>query len=92
MKKLKCLIYFLIAFQSVVFAKDLSNIPSVVIDERIISDLRLIAGGFLSPLDGFMNQEDYQSVLNDMRLKSGKVFPLPIVRTCFPCRKSNRCD
>jgi sulfate adenylyltransferase len=40
--------------------------------------LELIMNGGFSPLEGFMNQKDYQSVVNNLRLKSGLLFSMPI--------------
>jgi sulfate adenylyltransferase len=58
---------------------DITQLPSIIIDERTTCDLRLIASGALAPLEGFMNQEDYESVLENLRLKNGSIFPLPVV-------------
>jgi sulfate adenylyltransferase len=41
-------------------------------------DLELIVTGGLAPLTGFMGKEDYVSVLSNMRLANGKVFPIPV--------------
>jgi sulfate adenylyltransferase len=34
-------------------------------------------GGF-SPLEGFMTEEDYKSVVSSLRLADGVLFPMPI--------------
>ena len=54
------------------------SLPELPVDRRTLSDLRLLAVGALSPLAGFMNQKDYSSVVNDMRLSNGLVWSLPI--------------
>jgi sulfate adenylyltransferase len=46
--------------------------------ERQICDLELLANGAFSPLAGFMNSADYQSVIDDWQLADGRVFPIPI--------------
>ena len=55
-----------------------SGLPSIQISERAVCDLELIATGGFSPLDRFMNREDFRSVVNDMRLANGTLFPIPI--------------
>ena len=54
------------------------TLPSVQVSSRVECDLELLAVGAFSPLDGFMNQADYQSVLDTMRLADGTLFPMPI--------------
>ncbi len=44
-----------------------------------LSELENIATGLFSPLEGFMNKADYDSVLNNMRLSNGVVWTIPIV-------------
>jgi sulfate adenylyltransferase len=45
---------------------------------RELSDLELLANGALSPLEGFMGREDYERVLEEMRLANGLVWALPV--------------
>jgi len=49
------------------------------VDARLEGDLELLLNGAFAPLTGFMTQKEYQSVLDNMRLLDGTVFPLPIV-------------
>jgi sulfate adenylyltransferase len=56
-----------------------ANYPSVVVDDWALSDIDLIGNGAFSPLTGFMRREDYLSVVENMRLKDGTVWSLPIV-------------
>ena len=53
-------------------------LPRVRLDGRAVSDLEMIAIGGLSPLTGFMGQEDYESVVADMRLANGLPWSVPI--------------
>ncbi len=46
--------------------------------ERQICDVELLLNGAFSPLDGFLKQADYESVLKDMRLDSGVLWPMPV--------------
>lgn len=53
-------------------------LPSVQLSLRSLRDLELLAVGAFSPLDRFMGEKDYRSVLKDMRLADGALFPIPI--------------
>eukprot|EP00798_Chlamydomonas_sp_ICE-L_P017125 gene17125-23429_t len=46
---------------------------------RNACDIELLANGGFSPLEGFMNQNDYDSVVADMRLANGALFGIPVV-------------
>jgi sulfate adenylyltransferase len=54
------------------------QLPSIQISARAVCDLELLAVGGFSPLERFMGQADYERVLNEMRLRDGTLFPLPI--------------
>jgi sulfate adenylyltransferase len=45
---------------------------------RQICDLDLLMNGAFSPLEGFLGKDDYESVCDTMRLKSGVLWTLPI--------------
>lgn len=53
-------------------------LPSLQLSPRAVCDLELLATGGFTPVDRFMGQADYLSVVNDMRLADGTVFPMPI--------------
>lgn len=53
-------------------------LPQVQLDDRAVSDLEMIAIGAFSPLTGFMNQEDYDRTVTQMRLANGLVWSIPI--------------
>ena len=48
------------------------------VTERQICDLELLLNGAFAPLTGFMDEADYQSVLKNLRLKDGSLWPMPI--------------
>ena len=54
------------------------QLPSIRLTDRQVCDLELLAVGAFSPLDRFMGQADYQSVLDNMRLSDGHIFPIPV--------------
>lgn len=49
------------------------------INQRQYLELEKIAFGAFLPLTGFMNGEEFSSVVNQMRLPTGTPFPLPIL-------------
>jgi len=46
--------------------------------ERQICDVELLLNGAFAPLTGFLGEEDYQSVLQEMQLSNGSLWPIPI--------------
>jgi len=52
--------------------------PSWDLTDRQINDLELLLTGGFSPLRGFLSRQDYESVLTDMRLADGTLWPMPI--------------
>ena len=52
--------------------------PDWDLTARQICDIELLLNGAFSPLTGFMSQADYDSVLSDMRLADGTLWPMPI--------------
>ncbi|EJU04095.1 sulfate adenylyltransferase [Dacryopinax primogenitus] len=54
------------------------RLQEIILTDRQICDLELILNGGFSPLEGFMNQADYTSVVETMRLADGTLFPIPI--------------
>ncbi len=63
---------------------DAASLPSLQVSERIMSDLYLIAVGGLSPLEGFMNSANYESVLENMTLTDGLPWSIPVVLPATP--------
>jgi sulfate adenylyltransferase len=55
-----------------------AKLKTIVINTWTVSDLDLIGVGAFSPLVGFMNEADYRSVVETMRLADGTVWSIPI--------------
>ncbi len=55
------------------------ELKSIDIAEEIAKEVRNIAHGIFSPLEGFLCQKDYVSVINDMRLDGDIPWTIPIV-------------
>lgn len=51
----------------------------IILSERQLYDVELLANGGFAPLTGFMDQKNYNSVVEHMRLNDGTVWPIPIV-------------
>ena len=54
------------------------QLPSVILNDRQLCDLELLLFGGFSPLEGFMGEGEYESVLENLRLADGTLWPLPI--------------
>jgi sulfate adenylyltransferase len=55
------------------------RLKKVVLNAREMADVDMIAVGAMSPLEGFMNKADYDSVLQRRRLGIGLPWTVPIV-------------
>lgn len=60
------------------FNSKYKDMIKIRVGNRVISDLLLLSTSAYSPLTGFMNQTDYESVVSDMKLSNGMVWTLPI--------------
>ncbi len=54
------------------------RLETLTLTSRELSDLDLLATGALSPLEGFMGRDDYERVVDEMRLASGLPWALPV--------------
>lgn len=62
--------------------------PKIQLNQRQYLELEKIALGAFHPLGGFMNEEEFQSVVDTMRLPGGQPFPLPVVLDLSPGQAS----
>jgi sulfate adenylyltransferase len=69
---------------------DAESLEVVTLSSRELSDLDMLASGALSPLEGFMGREDYESVLETMRLSSGLPWALPVGLAVAAAPKGDR--
>lgn len=61
-----------------------ARLPAVELDARAASDLLLVATGAFSPLEGFMGYEAARSVVEELRLPDGTLWPLPVLLQVDP--------
>jgi sulfate adenylyltransferase len=57
---------------------DIDSLQVVALTSRELSDLDMLASGALSPLRGFMGRNDYDAVVESMRLADGLPWALPV--------------
>ncbi len=55
-----------------------ADLPSWDLTPRQICDLELLMNGGFNPLKGFLSEEDYDGVVENMRLADGSLWPMPI--------------
>ena len=50
----------------------------IIADNDQVSEIRNIAVGLYSPLEGYMNQDDFESVVSKMELANGLPWSIPV--------------
>jgi sulfate adenylyltransferase len=55
-----------------------ASLPSWDLTARQMCDLELLMNGGFHPLQGFLSEKDYHSVVANMRLADGRLWPMPI--------------
>jgi len=56
-----------------------NNYKNWVLTDRQICDLEMIMNGSFNPIPGFLNESDYNNVIDNMKLSNGSIWPIPIV-------------
>ncbi len=59
--------------------EEAAALPKIALEGPTLSDLYLISVGALSPLDGFMDEAAWTSVVETMKLPDGRPWAIPIV-------------
>src|SRR5581483_4872550 len=57
---------------------NVDKLETITLTSREVSDLDMLASGALSPLEGFMGRDDYERVVDEMRLANGLPWALPV--------------
>ncbi len=57
---------------------NVESLETLTLTSREVSDLDMLATGALSPLEGFMRRDDYDRVVDEMRLANGLPWALPV--------------
>ena len=58
--------------------KKAESLPRLMCSSREFGDVVMLGIGGFTPLDGFMNRADWQSVCDNMTMKNGLFWPIPI--------------
>lgn len=69
---------FLSEKEKEIYKEKSKQLQSIKLDTRTLSDLEMLGIGGFSPLRGFCTEKDYNSIINEMYLSSGILWPIPI--------------
>ena len=58
------------------------SLPSLVLNSAAAANAVMLAGGYFTPLEGFMNLADAMSVAESMHTATGLFWPVPILNLC----------
>lgn len=65
--------------QRAALAKEAEGLPSILISSGAAASAVMLASGYFTPLDGYMNLAESLSVAKDMKLPGGLLWPVPVV-------------
>ena len=66
------------------------NSQELEISDNIAMDIEQLANGGFHPLKTFLNSKDLDSVLTNMRLGNGEIWPIPILFPKPECIKTQK--
>ncbi len=58
--------------------KKAQTLPKVVLSSREVGDLIMMGIGGFTPLEGFMGQDDWKGVCQNMKMSDGTFWPVPV--------------
>lgn len=59
--------------------KKFKDLPKIRLDEEQIKEVKNIARGIFSPLEGFIGSKDFKDILDRLELADGTIWPIPII-------------
>ena len=59
--------------------EQMDSLKILEVNDEVLMDAEQIAIGAFSPLEGFLDSNNLNSVLNTMRLSNGTIWPLPVI-------------
>ena len=59
--------------------KNIDGMSSIEVNYDLRNDIENIADGIFSPLEGFLGQDDFQSIVKSGRLTNGLAWTIPII-------------
>jgi sulfate adenylyltransferase len=68
------------------------TLPRLNLNPWQLNDLEILLSGGYTPLGGFMTREEYESVVKDMRLPNGTLWPIPVILDLPGYRQFNEGD
>ena len=71
-------VLYLPSDQAAALKREASAYPSWDLTQRQLCDVKLLLNGGFSPLTGFLGEQDYEQVVERMRLLDGTLWPIPV--------------